>query len=80
MTEETRPQWPYTLSRRGAISMLDRITDRDDPYWSNIVEELYDEKTDTMPTIYDLFAALGVSVDEYKEVTGAENPRWPTGY
>ena len=72
--------WPYKLSRSQAISLVDRASDQDDPYWSNVVEDHYDEATDTMPSIYDLFAALGVSEDAYKKVTGAQNIDWPKGY
>ena len=76
----TRQSWPYKLTRLQAVSLVDRASDRDDPYWSNVVEDHYDEATDTMPSIYDLFAALGVSENEYKEATGAQNVDWPKGY
>ena len=54
-------KWPGKLTREDAIRILDRTTDQDDPYWENVVEDYYDETTDTLPTIYDLFEALGIS-------------------
>jgi hypothetical protein len=66
------------LTRLQAIKLLDDATDRDDPFWENIVEDFYDEETDTMPSIQDVFAALGVTEAEYKQATGADNVKWPT--
>lgn len=72
-------EWQGKLTKQQAIVIIDNLTDRDDPYWSWVVEDLYDEATDTMPTIYHIFSALGVTVDEYKEATGAQNVNWPVG-
>lgn len=72
------PEWPGKLTREDAIQLIDRVTDQDDPYWSNLVDDHYDEDTDTMPTIFHVFAALGVTEEEYKAVTGADNVKWPT--
>lgn len=69
--------WAGNLTRRDAIKILADGTDHDDPYWENIVSDFYDEKSDTMPSIYHVFAALGVTEQEYKEATGADHPRWP---
>jgi hypothetical protein len=41
------------------------------------VDDYYDEETDTMPSIYHVFAALGVTAEEYKDATGADNVDWP---
>jgi len=72
-------EWPNKLTKRDAIQILGSITNQDDPYWENHVEDFYDIPTDTMPSIYHLFAALGVTEEEYKEATGAQNVHWPAG-
>lgn len=55
-----------TVSREKAIQIFERATDQEDPRWIDMMDDfgLYDEKTDTWPTIYDVFAALGVTKDE----------------
>lgn len=73
---DTTPKWPGQLSRQQAIALLESITDREDPYWSDVVDDFYDEDTDTMPSIFHLFAALGISEVEYKAATGAQNVNW----
>lgn len=52
------------VSRLDAIKILCRIADQDDPYWDHITDDWYDEKTDTWPSIYDVFEAIGVSNGE----------------
>jgi hypothetical protein len=69
--------WTGQLSRIEAIKVLDRATDHDDPYWDGVVEDHYDELSDTMPSIMDVFAALGVTKAEYEKATGADNVDWP---
>lgn len=69
--------WQGKLSRVQAIGLLDRATDKDDTYWEDVVEDYYDEDTDTMPSIYDVFAALGVTKEEYLEAHGPCNVDWP---
>ncbi|MFI0472934.1 hypothetical protein ACGLWX_09490 [Halomonas sp. HMF6819] len=76
-TSEQMPEWPGQLNRQQAISLLDSITDQEDPYWENVVEDFYDEETDTMPSVMHLFAALGITEAEYKAATGAQNVNWP---
>lgn len=73
------PEWPGKLTREQAIKLIDAITDQDDPYWENIVEDFYHEETDTMPSALHLFASLGITEQEYKEATGAQNVNWPKG-
>lgn len=65
-------KWPGTLTREQAIKIIDRATDRDDPHWDGVCEDFYDEKTDTMPTIYQVMEALGVPEAEFKAVTGED--------
>lgn len=80
MTELAK-QWPGKLSRVDAIRLIDKATDHDDPYWENVVDDHYDERTDTMPTIYHLFAALGVTEAEYREAIGADGEiDWPQAH
>jgi hypothetical protein len=74
----TDREWKGKLSRIQAIEILDRATDQDDQFWEHIVEDFYDEATDTMPTIMNVLSALGVSEEEYKEASGADNIKWPT--
>lgn len=62
-------KWNGNLTRQQAIRLIDRATCRDDPYWENVVADYYDEQTDTMPTIYDVMSALGVSEYEYETST-----------
>lgn len=71
--------WPGNLSRRDAIKIIDDATDKDDPYWEYVVEDHYDEQTDTMPSIYHVFAALGITESEYREATETQkaNIPWP---
>ena len=71
-------EWNGKLSRIQAIKIIDSITDQDDPYWENHVDDYYDEDSDTMPSIYHVFAALGVTEQEYKDATRAGNVNWPS--
>lgn len=70
-------EWPGSLSRIDALKILDRATDRDDPFWESITLDHYDEETDTLPSIYHVLAALGVTEVEVLEATGADNLAWP---
>lgn len=67
------------LTRSDAILIIDRATDKDDPNWEWAVEDWYDEATDTMPTIFDVLVALGVTEDEYRSALGnpVMNLEWP---
>jgi len=71
------PVWKGKLTRLQAIEILDKATDQDDPFWEGVVEDYYDEDSDTMPSIMDVFAALGVTKDEYTEASGVDNIDWP---
>lgn len=65
------------LTKEQAIQIIDRVADKDDPYWEFVVEDFYDEESDTMPSIYHVFDALGITEVEYKSATGAQNTAWP---
>ena len=69
--------WKGKLTREQAIQIFDAATDQDDPAWEWLVEAWYDEKTDTMPSVYDVFAAIGVTENEYKKAISAQNVDWP---
>lgn len=70
--------WPGKLSKIEAIRLIEHATDRDDPYWEHLVQDHYDEKTDSMPSIFHVLAALGVTEDEYRKATGADGIiGWP---
>jgi len=58
------------LSRKDAISILYATSCQDDPAWEWAVEDYYDEETDTMPSIWDVFAAIGVSKEELDAAMG----------
>lgn len=75
MTEQNK--WSGQLTRQDSIKIIASATNHDDPYWENLVDKHYDETSDTMPSIFHVFAALGITVDEYKEATGAQNVDWP---
>jgi hypothetical protein len=55
------------ISRKEAIKIFCQATNKDDPYWDNLVEEHYDEKKDDWPTIYDVLEPLGVTRAEIDE-------------
>ncbi len=55
------------ITRKDAIRIFCKITDRDDPYWMDLIEEHYDEKKDDWPTIYDVLEPLGVNKKEIDE-------------
>ncbi len=65
------------LTKKQAIGLIDKATNKDDPYWEWVVEDYYDEDTDSWPTIYHIFAALGVTESEYKDATGEQGVLWP---
>lgn len=70
-------EWQGSLTKIQAIKLIERATDHPDPFWEYLVEDFYDEASDTMPSIFHVFAALGVTEEEYKQATGAENISWP---
>lgn len=73
--------WQGKLTKSQAIQLLERITDHDDPYWDYIVEDYYDEDTDTMPSIYHLYDALGITKSEYCAAIDFKEPNnipWAT--
>lgn len=57
---------------------MDRASDKDDPHWEWVISDWYDEETDSWPSIMQVFAALGVTEDEFRDATGADNFDWPT--
>lgn len=69
--------WPGSITRSQAIKILDRATDKDDPHWEFVVDDFYDEDSDTMPSIFHVFAAIGVTEEEYREAAGVQNIDWP---
>jgi hypothetical protein len=71
-------EWPGKLSKIDAIRLIEQMSDRDDPFWENVVQDHYDEKTDSMPSIFHVFAALGITEAEYRQATGADGVvGWP---
>lgn len=71
-------KWPGHINRIQAIRLLDGMTDVEDAGWEYATEDYYDEDTDTLPSIYHVFKALGVTKEEYEEASGAKARNWPT--
>lgn len=69
--------WQGKLTRIQAIAILELVTYVDDAAWEGAVAEFYNESDDTMPSIYDVLDALGVTESEYKEATGSDHVEWP---
>lgn len=68
------------VTRQDAIRILDNATDKDDPHWEWCVEDYYDDETGEMPSIYHVYAALGITEDEYRAAfDGGDkwNINWP---
>jgi len=55
------------LTRIDALKIISNAIDRDDPHWEYAVENFYDSDTDTLPTIFDVLHALGISAQEIKD-------------
>ena len=53
----------FKLTRDQALDILCQITDQDN-MWEMLVDEFYDEETDSMPDMGDVLGALGVTRDE----------------
>lgn len=53
----------FDLTREQALDVLCQLTDQDN-LWEMITEDLYDEETDSLPDMYDVLGALGVTRDE----------------
>lgn len=64
------------LTKSDAIRLFERATYQEN-LWEHLMDDFYDEKTDSFPTIYDVMVALGVSKEEYVQATGSENVDWP---
>ncbi len=58
----------FNLTREQAIEIIVRVSDQDDPYWESMVEDYYDEKSDSIPTIYDVLKPLGITKEEIDRV------------
>jgi len=66
------------LSRIDAIKILDIATDQEDANWEHATAEFCeDEYGEDMPTIFDVFAALGITKEEYRNATGNHDCSWP---
>ena len=62
--------WKGTLTRIQAIRILDSFINKDNLEWEWAVDEFYDEESDTIPSIMQVFAALSITEEEYREATG----------
>lgn len=58
----------FNLTKEQSIRLIFRVTDQIDPYWDNLVEEFYDEDTDTWPTIYDVLRPFGITKEEIDNI------------
>lgn len=64
------------VTREFAIKLFDRATDRHDPFWERLCEryELF-EGVRELPTIQDVFEALGVTREELSRVRAQEEAK-----
>ena len=64
-------------TRKQAIKIIDRATDKEgfDDWWMDMMDDfgLYDEKTDTAPSLFDVFEALGIPKSEAESAIKAVN-------
>ena len=63
------------ISRADAIRIFNAATDKDDPFWERQVEQFLDNPDDydaPLPSVEDVFAALGVSRSEYIAATSPD--------
>lgn len=56
------------ISKKDAIRAINYATESVD--WCEMMEdlELYDEGSDDWPTLYDVFEAIGISIEEAREL------------
>jgi len=59
----------FKITREDSIKLFCRATDKDDPNWENLVDDFYDKESDTMPTIYEMLAPLGITKEEINKAT-----------
>ena len=62
------------ITRADAIRIFDSATDKDDPFWERQVERFLDNPDDydaPLPSVADVFKALGVTETEYLAATRA---------
>ena len=57
------------ITRSDAIRIFNDAVLKDDPFWENLVQDWYVEETDHLPSVEEVFEAIGVSVEEYDNVT-----------
>ena len=58
------------MSRDDAIRILMGSTEHEDPHWENLVQDWYDEDTDTIPSVWDVFRAAGFNDPEIEKAAG----------
>lgn len=60
-------KWKGKITRLQAIKLILTATYQDDPYWADLVEDYYDEESDTMPTIFDMLEPLNITKEDIKQ-------------
>lgn len=63
------------INREQALKVFFRAIDHEDPYWDSLLEEFYDEETDSFPSQWEVGAALGFSDEEMEKANGMEPGR-----
>ena len=63
------------VSRQQAIKVFFQAVNNDDPCWDSLMEDFYDEETDSFPTQWEVGRALGFSNAEMEEAAGVEKGR-----
>ena len=58
------------ITREDAIKIFLKVTDQDDPYWEDKVEEVlgYLEDDEWLPTVYEMLAPLGITKEEIERL------------
>ena len=64
------PVQKLVMQRQDAITIFFKAIDQDDPYWDLLVDDWYDEKTDTEPSQWDVGRALGFTDNEMELAAG----------
>ena len=57
------------ITREDAIRVFNDATDKEDPFWESLMEQFLEDSDDAdapLPSIGDVFIALGVSESEYR--------------
>lgn len=69
--------WKGELNKADGIKLVDNALNLNNDGWDYLVEDFYDEISDTMPNIYHIMISLGITKQEYEDATGCVATNWP---